>query len=61
MDLKKMGFDNMNWTNLAQNQIQKSDIAVFNHKILSHVQTEICHFTYLHNPSLSLSRNLLKF
>jgi hypothetical protein len=35
MDLKKMGFDNINWTKLAQNQIQKSDKAVFNQTVLS--------------------------
>jgi hypothetical protein len=35
MDLKKMGFDNINWTKLTQNQIKKSDKAVFNHTVVS--------------------------
>jgi hypothetical protein len=55
MDLKKMGFDNINWTKLTQNQIQKSDIAVFNHGVVSYVQAEVCHFNYLHTQPFSFS------
>lgn len=51
-----MGFDNINWTKLTQNQTQKSDIAVFNHKVaiictsrnLSlHLPTQLFSFSFM--------------